>query len=313
MGWGDIRRELGRARRAGDSVAVNAAAAVGAAQLPAALLIGYAAVTTGDDYGGSGAAYGLVCLFLLAPLWMPFLGLLHACAQTLPAAVLARATVRRVRGPEWAWHLAWAVVLGVVWAGAVAVPAGLPFAATAAVLVALGILPVLGVAYFGRGGRSRGRAWGCAGTWILSAGVSFVLFMVVFGGAVLATETGIVEEYEPPKLSAGQLAGVWRGEDGSVLRLHPGGRAELTALPTVSEHDDWSADPPYTVCGGTGAWEPVRADKDDDADRDGVGLRVDGGCGAPTLWTIGGTEREPELFVLFGDPDAGALRILTRD
>ncbi|MFF1293294.1 MULTISPECIES: hypothetical protein [unclassified Streptomyces] len=313
MGWGDIRRELGRARRAGDSVAVNAAAAVGAAQLPAALLIGYVGITTGDDYGGSGAAYGLVCLFLLGPLWMPFLGLLHACAQTLPAAVLARATVRRVRGPEWAWHLAWTAVLGVVWAGAVAVPSGLPFAATAAAFVALGILPVLGVAYFRRGGRSRERAWGCAGTWILSAGVSFVLFMVVFGGAVLATETGIVEEYEPPKLSAGQLAGVWRGEDGSVLRLHPGGRAELTALPTVSEHDDWSADPPYTVCEGTGAWEPVRADKDDDADRDGVGLRVDGGCGAPTLWTIGGTEREPELFVLFGDPDAGALRILTRD
>ncbi|MER6182507.1 hypothetical protein [Streptomyces sp. NPDC001652] len=313
MGWGDIRRELGRARRAGDSVAVNAAAAVGAAQLPAALLIGYVGITTGDDYGGSASAYGLVCLFLLAPLWMPFLGLLHACAQTLPAAVLARLTVRRVRGPEWAWHLAWAAVLGLVWAGAVSVPAGLPFAATAAAFVALGILPVLGVAYFGRSGRSRGRAWGCAGTWILSAGVSFVLFMVVFGGAVLATETGIVEEYEPPQLSAGQLAGVWRGEDGSVLRLHPGGRAELTALPTVSEHDDWSADPPYTVCEGTGAWEPVRADKDDDADRDGVGLRVDGGCGAPTLWTIGGTEREPELFVLFGDPDAGALRILTRD
>ncbi|MFD3834690.1 hypothetical protein ACFWWC_00285 [Streptomyces sp. NPDC058642] len=313
MGWGDMRREFGRARRAADPVAVNAAAAVGAAQLPAAVLIAYVDVATGDDYGGSGAAFGLVCLLLLAPLWLPFVGLLHACAQTLPAAVLARLTVRRVRGPEWAWHLVWAAVLGVVWAGAVAVPGGLPFAATAAAFAALGILPVLGVAYFGRSGRSRERAWGCAGTWILSAGVSFVLFMVVLGGAVLATETGIVEEYEPPKLSAGQLAGVWRGEDGAVLRLHAGGRAELTALPTVSEHDDWLADPPYTVCEGTGAWEPVRADKDEDADRDGVGLRVAGGCGAPTLWTIGGTEREPELFVLFGDPDAGALRILTRD
>jgi hypothetical protein len=313
MGWADIRRELGRARRAGDPVAVNAAAAVGAAQLPAALLIWYVGVTTGDDYGGSGGAFGLVCLFLLAPLWMPFLGLVHACVQTLPAAVLARLTVRRVRGPEWVWHLAWAAVLGVVWAGAVAVPSGLPFAATAAVFAALGILPVLGVAYFRRGGRSRERAWGCMGTWILSAGMSFVLFMVVFGGAVLATETGIVEEYEPPELSAGQLTGVWRGEDGAVLRLRSGGRAELTALPTVSETDDWSADPLYTVCEGTGAWELVRGDKGEDVDRDGVGLRIDGGCGTPTFWTIGGTEREPELFVLFGDPDAGDLRILTRD
>ncbi|MFF4271022.1 hypothetical protein [Streptomyces sp. NPDC001536] len=313
MGWGDIRRELGRARRAGDSVAVNAAAAVGAAQLPAALLIWYVGAATGDDHGAGGGAFALVCLFLLAPLWMPFLGLLHACVQTLPAAVLARLTVRRARGPEWAWHLAWAAVLGVVWAGAVAVASGLPFAATAAAFAALGVLPVLGVAYFRRSSRSRERAWGCTGTWILSAGVSFVLFVVVFGGAVLATETGIVEEYEPPELSTGQLAGVWRGEDGAVLRLHPGGRAELTALPTVSEDDDWLADPPYTVCEGTGAWEPVRGDKGEDADRDGVGLRVDGGCGTPTFWTIGGTEREPELFVLFGDPDAGDLRILTRD
>ncbi|MEU6374447.1 hypothetical protein [Streptomyces sp. NPDC046909] len=327
MGWGDIRRELGRARAAWDSVAVHAAAAVGAAQLPAVGMIWYVDVTTGDDYGGGTIAIGLACLFVLAPLYLPFLGLLHACVQTLPAALLARLTVRRVRGPEWMWHLAWAAALGVLWAGATAVLWGWPFAATAAVLAALGVLPVLGVAYFRRGSRSRARAWGCSGTWIVSAGVSFVLFMVVFGGAVVATETGLVEEYEPPLLSDAQLTGVWRGQDGAVLRLHAGGRAELTELPMVSETDDWLADPVYTVCEGTGTWEPLRRDGDgdgdgtgggsvgveEDVDRDGVGLRVDGGCGQPTLWTIGGTERDPELFVLFGDPDAGDLRILTRD
>ncbi|NNN36909.1 hypothetical protein HLK59_42475 [Streptomyces sp. S3(2020)] len=298
---------------------------MGAAQLPAVVLIWFVDVTTGDDYGVMGAGFGLACLFVLAPLWLPFAGLLHACVQTLPAGLLARLTVRRVHGPEWLWHQAWAAVLGLVWAGAVAALWGLPFAATAAALVAFGILPVLGVAYFRRAARSRERAWGCTGTWILSAGVSFVLLMVVFGGAVLATETGVVEEYEPPELSAGQLTGVWRGEDGAVLRLHSGGRAELTALPAVSETDDWFADPPYTVCEGTGTWELVRGDEgegadegveegeDEGLDRDGVGLRVGGGCGTPTLWTIGGTEHEPELFVLFGDPDAGDLRILTRD
>jgi hypothetical protein len=311
MGWGDIRREVGRARSAWDSVTVHAAAGVGAAQLPAAALISYVEVATGDDYGsGGGVALGLACLLLLAPLYLPFLGLLHACVQTLPAAVLARLTIRRVRGREWVWHLAWAAVLGVVWAAVAAVLWGWPFGITAAVFASLGFLPVFGVAYFRRSSRSRERAWGCSGTWIVSAGVSFVLFVVVFGGAVLATETGIVEEYEPPRLSAGQLTGVWRDEDGAVLRLHSGGRAELAALPTQSEHMDWLADPPYTVCEGTGTWEPVR--KGEDVERDGVGLKVDSGCGKPTLWRIGGTEDDPELFVLFGDPDAGDLRILTR-
>ncbi|WP_223188947.1 hypothetical protein [Streptomyces sp. TRM68416] len=311
MGWGDIRRELGRARSAWDSVAVHAGAAVGAAQLPAAGLVWYVAVTTGDDYGAGGGAWGLACLLFFAPLWLPALGLLHACVQTLPAAVPARLTIRRVRGPEWVWHLAWAAALGVVWAAVAAVLWGWPLGATAAVLVALGVLPVLGVAYFRRSSRSPERAWGCSGTWIVSAGLSFVLLVVVFGGAVLATETGIVEEYEPPRLSAGQLTGVWRGEDGEVLSLHSGGRAELTALPTESESVDWFADPPYTVCEGTGSWELVR--KSEEIERDGVGLTVGGGCGQPTLWRIGGTEGDPELFVLFGDPDAGDLRILTRD
>ena len=57
------------------------------------------------------------------------------------------------------------------------------------------------------------------------------LFLLVFLGGVLATVTGILEEYEPPKLSAAQLTGVWRGEEGAVLRLGTGGRADLTALP----------------------------------------------------------------------------------
>ncbi|MDN3023304.1 hypothetical protein [Streptomyces sp. S.PB5] len=311
MGWGDIRRELGRARSAWDSVAVHAAAAVGAAQLPAVGLISYVEVTTGDDYGAGGGAFGLACLLLLAPLYLPFLGLLHACVQTLPAALLARLTVRHVRGPEWAWHLAWAAVLGAVWAAAAALLWGWPLGLTAAVFASLGVLPVLGVAYFRRSSRTKERAWGCTGTWIVSAGVSFVLFMVVFGGAVLATETGLVEEYEPPRLSAGELTGVWRDEDGAVLRLHPGGRAELTAVPAVSEHDDWLSDPAYEVCEGDGSWELVR--KDEVLDRDGVGLKTGSGCGQPTFWTIGGTEDDPELFVLFGDPDAGDLRILTRD
>lgn len=50
----------------------------------------------------------------------------------------------------------------------------------------------------------------------------------------------------------------------------------------------------------------------DDTGRDGVLLRLDGDCGEDTHWSVSGTEDAPELFVLFGDPDAGELWILER-
>ncbi|MFD6194824.1 MULTISPECIES: hypothetical protein [unclassified Streptomyces] len=41
-------------------------------------------------------------------------------------------------------------------------------------------------------------------------------------------------------------------------------------------------------------------------------VRLDGDCGEETRWTISGSGQAPELFALFGDPDAGDLLILTR-
>ncbi|MDF3145586.1 hypothetical protein [Streptomyces sp. T21Q-yed] len=287
---------------------LNTAAAIAAAQLPAAWLLWWVVEVTGsDDYGiGYGGAFGLVCLFLFVPLILPVLGLLHAAAHIGPAGVLARLAAGRLRGPRWAWHLLCATAVGAVWAVLTAVLWGWPFLRTAAALAALGVLPVLGLAY-GRGrARATGRVWGAWGVWLRSALLSAALFMLVIVVAVPATVTGLIEEYEPPKLSAERLAGVWRGEDGAVLRLHTGGRAEVSKLPAQAESGDWYPDP-IDVCDGTGNWSPG-----EHSGRDGVLVRLDGGCGRDTYWTIGGTEQEPELFVLFGDPDAGDLRILKR-
>ncbi|CAM5284380.1 hypothetical protein STENM327S_02659 [Streptomyces tendae] len=111
------------------------------------------------------------------------------------------------------------------------------------------------------------------------------------------------DDYEPPRLSAGQLAGDYRGDHGAVLRLAPGGRAELTRVPA---QPDFEADQDYTRCGGTGAtWT-----RDRYGDREAVLVRLDGDCGEATHWRIGGSEQAPELFALFGDPDAGDLLIL---
>jgi hypothetical protein len=305
MGWGNVR--------------LNEAAAVCAAQVPAIGLIWWTEVRLGDDYAYAGAygflsVFALACLLVVMPLILPVLGLAHAVAQVVPAQALARLVVRRARGPEWAWNLVCAAVLGVVWAGVAGLLWGWPFLTTAPLLAALGLLPMLGLGWLRRRVRS---FWG---VWLPALFASVGLFLLVFVGGVLASLAGIVEEYEPPHLSAAQLAGEWHGADDAVLRLREDGRADLTALPAEPGTEvDESADPTaFTVCDGTGTWLlDDRGGYDPDTDgpegRAGVVVRFDGRCGQETYWRIGGTAAEPELFVPFGDPDAPDLRILTRD
>ncbi|MFE0802996.1 hypothetical protein [Streptomyces sp. NPDC058812] len=278
----------------------NRAAALCAGQSPAAWLVWwFAVVAGGDDYGrGHSGSFAIACVLLVAPLILPFLGVLHATAQIMPAAVLARLRPRCSGGPEWLWHLVMSVLVGTGWSVLGAVLWGWSVTATLPWFAGFGVLPVLGLA------RLRGRKWGRWGVWFRSAGVSVALLVVVgVSGSVL------VGDYEPPALSAGRLAGKWRGHDGAVLVLRADGRAELAQLP-ATRADGGAGD--FTVCDGTGTWTLDRDGRLHLPHRDGVLLRPDGGCGQETYWTIGGTEREPELFVLFGDPDAGDLRILTR-
>jgi hypothetical protein len=210
-------------------------------------------------------------------------------------------------------------MLGVAWAALAALLWDWPFLVTAGLLAALGVLPVLGLAHVHRRARITGKVWGTWSIWLLSALASAGLFVLALAGAVLATIGGVIQDYEPPKLSAGQLAGDWRDDDGAVLRLRPDGHAELTKVPSEplaaddSAHRTGPADPSFTRCDGTGTWGLRTSDPYHQIDRDGVLVRLPDGCGDETYWTIGGTADAPELFVLFGDPDAGDLRILTRD
>lgn len=305
MGWGSRR--------------INEAAAVCAAQFPAIGLIWWIREQLGDDYAYTGAygalvVFALACLLVVAPLVLPVVGALHAAVQVLPAELLARRAARRARGPVWAWHLGFTAVIGVVWAAFALLLWDWPFTTTAPLLAALGVFPVLGLGWLRR--RTRG-LWAI---WLPALFASVGLFLLVFLGGVLATVTGILEEYEPPVLSAGQLTGTWRDEEGAVLRLGTGGLAELTDVPAEDGPGagDPYAEPPFAVCDGTGTW--LLDDKggydpssDGPEGRPGVVVRLDGGCGQETYWRIAGTESAPELFVPFGDPDAPAVRILTRD
>jgi hypothetical protein len=214
---------------------VVAAIAAGAAQLPAAFLLWWfhslAADAYGRDYGGG---FGLACLFLFAPVYLPVLGLLHAWTQTLPGVILADLALARLRWPRWGRHLLGVVLVGAGWAAVTGLLWDWPFLAVALVLAALGVLPVLAMAYTRRKTlRSTWSAWSTGGVWWWAGVGSVALFVLAFAGAELADATGLIEEYEPPELSAAKVAGVWRGDDGAAVPGTRGGGAQRAARAVV--------------------------------------------------------------------------------
>ncbi|MFI0964007.1 hypothetical protein ACH4S8_21695 [Streptomyces sp. NPDC021080] len=319
MGSGNSGRPTS-ARSAWTAAEVNLAAAVCAAQFAVAAAVWWVGTFDDDDHGaglgGGLAAVGLLCLLVFGPPLLAGLGLLHAVTYTMPAATLARSARRRAPGSEAVRHLVLVLLIGTFWAVLAVVLLGLPpTGAKALALAVSGVPPTLAVA------RARWRE-GVTGrppegrrVWLRSMLVALGLCALVVAAGTVGLATGLIREYEPPKLGADRLTGVWRGDHGAVLRLRAGGRAELSAVPAQPEFGDVTTKE-FTRCDGVGEWfldtagryDPY-ADGPVSGRRNGVVVRV-GDCGHDTYWTIGGTEAHPELFVLFGDPDAGDLRIL---
>ncbi|MEV5874259.1 hypothetical protein AB0L75_08520 [Streptomyces sp. NPDC052101] len=300
MGW-EKARERVRAVRSDLAAAVP----VNAAQLPAAGLLWWIWSTSQDQYEtGYGGAFGIFCLLMFAPLLLPLLGLLLSAVLTLPAILLARPTLRWSGGPEWACRTVAAAAAAAGWGAVTTALLRWPFVTTASVLTALGLLPALGNAYV------RTRSWSAWGLWWRSALACAGLFALTLGGGLAAAATGLIPQYEPPELTAARLAGVWRGDHGAELRLTPDGRAEARSLPTESTDQNWAAPhhDDYAVCAGSGTWKPGK----DDIGRPAVLLHLGGACGGDTHWSVSGTESAPQLYVRFGDPDAGTLRTLDR-
>ncbi|MET7981419.1 MULTISPECIES: hypothetical protein [unclassified Streptomyces] len=299
---------------------MNLAAAVCAAQFAIAVAVWWVGTFDDDDHGaglgGGLAAVGLLCMLVFGPPLLAALGLLHAVTYTMPAATLARLVRRRAPGPEAAWHLGLVLLLGTFWTTLAVLLLGLAPTGTEALLLAVsGVPPALGVSRMRSSERATGQPQEGGRVWLRSALVALGVCVLVVAAGTVGLATGTIHEYEPPKLAAGRLAGVWRGDHGAVLRLGADGRAELSAVPAQPEFGDVTTKE-FTRCDGTGKWFLDTAGRYDPyADgsvselRDGVVVRV-GDCGHDTYWTIGGTEAHPELFVLFGDPDSGDLRIL---
>jgi len=311
MGWGETRRQLADAWKWSE---LHTAAATAALQVPVLWVLAWLTTINDDDYG-SGVNVLAGAFFLLVLVLLPFLTTLYAALFTMPTLVLARLAARRLGGPEWLWQLGAVILVSVCWVLVMAgwsasVPALL---GATGMLTAFALLPLLAVGHVRRRARIKGRAWGFFGVWLRSAAATFGLCVLIVGGALAASFAGLLKDYEPPTLSTGRLTGAWRGDGGAVLDLRAGGRAEFTDLP-LRDPDGWES----VRCTGTGTWSVDRDGRDDASagegpqERDGVVVRLDGGCGEQTYWTIGGTEHDPELFVLFGDPDVGDLRILKK-
>lgn len=197
---------------------------------------------------------GFLCMLVLGPPLLAVLGLLHAAMYTMPAATLARSVTRHAPGPEGAWHLASVLVLGTLWAALAVALGGLAPTGTTALLIAVsGVPPTLGVAFVRRRERVTGRPPSADRVWLRSALVALGACVLVVAAGTVGLATGLIQEYEPPKLGADRLTGVWRGDHGAELRLRADGRAELSAVPAQPEFGDVTTKE-FTRCDGAKTW-----------------------------------------------------------
>ncbi|MQS38989.1 hypothetical protein [Streptomyces katsurahamanus] len=243
-----------------------------------------------DDHGIAQPVLGWLCLLVASPLVLPVAGLLYAVLLPLPVAAIAPWAARRAGGPEWGWR----ALLTAVFAAVHAVPwawLGAGYPAAWAWIAAGAVPPLLAV------DRARRRTEPVRRVWRWTAAATALLVPATVALLALATMAGVLKEYEPPELTAAQLAGEWAGPGDRLLSLGTDGRAAFADVPVAV--DD-------SLCDGAGRWS-----LDTSGHRDEILLGT-GDCGGEIAWLIGGTEKRPELSVFLGDPDSGDLFILTR-
>ncbi|MFI7010404.1 hypothetical protein [Streptomyces sp. NPDC050145] len=298
MGW-EKKKEPGAA---GDAELMAAACTL---QLSVGGALAMVATFDDNSYGQGFNSMGLACVMIFAPIVLPFLGWLQCAVQALPALALGDVLAVRVPGPRWRGRVLAALLVAAVWA---VLPTALGLSSYATSLLACAAFcafPVYAATRPWRWVRRRLRMWATG----LFGGGLLALLTLVAGAA--AQGIGLMPVYEPPVLTRGELVAEWRdADDGAVLRLDANGRARLTRLPAEDLFASAEpGDPEFSRCTGTGTWSRQAGDGSLDA---GVEIDVPA-CTDTTLhWTIGGTREDPELYVLFGDPDAGDLHILTR-
>ncbi|MCF2127322.1 hypothetical protein L1I79_12870 [Strepomyces sp. STD 3.1] len=274
-----------------------------AAEGALALVVYFLAGLRDEHYFAAGlpAYVGYLLVTVVTVVMLGLAALIGSAAAVLPVVRLSRWSARRTGRPETVRRsLAACGVFATVAAVCSGVPTGLlggGWTVLPLVLVAafLGLVPAVLCARAVTVMRGTGRRFGLAGV-VSVCGVT--LPAVVLVGGLVAYGTGLIQLYEPPRLTAAKLVGTWTDDQGGTLVLRADGTAVADDLGARTAEPANDGDAPEQ-CGGSGSWTR----RESPSGTPQLDLRVSG-CMEGIDWHSGGTEEKPVLFYWIGDPDS---------
>ncbi|MFI7351659.1 hypothetical protein ACIBSR_36065 [Streptomyces sp. NPDC049936] len=276
-----------------------------------ALVVYFLAGLRGEHYFAAGfSAYvGYLLVAVIAVVALGLAGTVGSAVVVLPVVRLARWSARRTgRAETTRWSLAACGAFATVAAVCSGVPAvllGGSWTVLPLVLAAafLGLVPAVLCARAVTVLNGTGARFGLAA--VVSV-CGLTLPAVVLVGGLVAYGTGLIQGYEPPRLTAANLVGTWTEDGGGTLTLRADGTAmaDDLGLPAAEAASGGGAP---EKCSGSGSW--ARSESPSGTPQLDLTLS---GCIEGIGWQFGGTEEEPTLFHWIGDPDSLDRYILHR-
>ncbi|PWI05642.1 hypothetical protein DIZ27_38035 [Streptomyces sp. NWU339] len=268
-----------------------------------ALVVYFLAGLRDEHYFAAGvSAYvGYLLVAVVAVVMLGLAGLIGSAAAVLPVVQLSRWSARRTGRAE---TMRWCLAACGAFATAAAVCTGVPTALLGGswtvlplvFLVAfLGLVPAVLCTRAVTVLRGTGGRFGLAAV-VFVCGLT--LSAVVFVGGLAAYGTGLIQGYEPPRLTDAQLVGTWTDDQGGTLTLRADGTAVANDLDVRAAEAAYGGDAPEQ-CSGSGSW----AQGASLSGTPQLDLSVSG-CMGGSGWQFGGTEEQPTLYYWIGDPDS---------
>ncbi|GAA2390593.1 hypothetical protein GCM10010420_13060 [Streptomyces glaucosporus] len=268
-----------------------------------ALVVHFLAGLRNEHYFAAGlpAYVGYLFVAVVTVVMLGLAGLIGSAVAVLPVVQLSRWSARRAGRPE---TMRWCLGVCGAFAAAAAVCTGVPTALLGGgwtvlplVLLAvfLGLVPAVLCTRAVTVLRGTGARFGMA---VVVSACGLTLSAVVFAGGLAAYGTGLVQVYEPPRLTAAKLVGTWTDDQGGTLTLRADGTAVANGLDVHTTETAYGGDAPEQ-CSGSGSW--ARGTSPSGTPQ--LDLSISG-CAEGSGWQFGGTEEQPTLYYWIGDPDS---------
>ncbi|TDC25403.1 hypothetical protein E1265_07025 [Streptomyces sp. 8K308] len=274
-----------------------------AAEGTLALVVSFLVGLRNEHYFAAGAPVfvGYLVAAVLIAVTLGLAGLIGSAAAVLPVVQLSRWSARRTGRAE---TVCWCLAVCGAFAVAVALCAGVPAALLGGgwtvlplvlLVTILGLVPAVLCTRAVTVLRGTGTRFGLAGVVFLGG---LTLSGVVLVGGLVAYGTGLIQAYEPPRLTDAQLVGTWTDDQGGTLTLRADGTAVADDLGVDTAEAAYGGDRPER-CSGSGSW----AQNASLSGTPQLDLSVSG-CTKVSGWQFGGTEEQPTLYYWIGDPDS---------